>query len=171
MAVYHPEITVIVITKAFSDAANRSPESFKIEVDAPSFDGLLSDLEHMCKEILAAHIQRLVDDNVELLPLHVDVGYSVMSLQKAFTKTIKKAEFDTLKKSSIPDKPPTNLASLQNDIQYGIDMIRSVTADLKKNVQMIGVVQWQWHILNKHFGLVIPQEIVNLQLGFGNDKK
>lgn len=169
MTVYHPEITVVTQLHAFSDNAEVSTNSYQIEVDAPSFDGLLSDLRDICMEISAAHVQYFIDNNIELLPLHIDVGYSIMSLQKSITHTIKKKEFDTLRKSALqPDKPELNPESLQNDIMYGANMIESFP-ELANNIQMIGALNWQWHILNKHFGLFIPQKIQDLAFTYGKD--
>lgn len=171
MTVYYPEITVVTQLHAFSDNANVSTQSYQIEVDAPSFDGLLSDLRDICKEIVAAHVQRFIDDNVEELPLHVDVGYSIMSLTKSITHTIKKNEFDTLRKSTLePDKPQLNSASLQNDIMYGANILESIP-EVSTNIQLIGALNWQWHILNKHFGLHIPQKIQDLATNFGKDSQ
>ena len=155
MAIYTPNITVNV--------NNKSILSYDIQIEAPSFDGLLSDLEHICKELLAAHIQQFVDYSDTEFPVFCTIIYDVLSIRKRFEHTMDRKEFENLKSLSSAEKMNLKLdvASLQNDIQYGIDMIRSI-ADITKDVAMLGVVNWQYHILNKHFGLAIPQSIINL---------
>jgi hypothetical protein len=154
---------------------NDYPQSMAyVDIDAPDFDGAIFDMKKLCKQIADAHLQRLAETNY-----HPDFGTQRISI----TVSGKIAGFEERQYAHLDEKlynqlkaertsaekmnQKTDLASLQNDIEYGINMIESVTPDLAKNIQMIGVVNWQWHILNKHFGLVIPQAIQDLAANYG----
>lgn len=135
-------------------------EKYKVQFDAPSFDGLLADLNQMCKEILAGNIQNLVDIGEKKLPMKIIVGYEAMGILKIFDHVITKEELDKLKSLKESDMPPLDTASLQNDIQYGINMLRSESShDGEKSWITNPSIVWQYFILQKHFGIPVPKEL------------
>lgn len=163
MALFHAHLTISDTTRAFdAENHNTSTDEGTIDIEAPSFDGVLMDLNNICKEILAAHIQTFVDDDVRLFPLHCKVEYSLMAIGNTLEKTIDEKLFNDLKtiNEKLPDKPKLDEESLKNDIEYGINMLRSVYSgpDNKAWITNPPIV-WQYYILQKHFGIPVPKEL------------
>jgi hypothetical protein len=161
MVLFHAHLVIADTTKAYDAILhNTSTDEGGISIEAPSFDGALVDLENICKEILAAHVQQFIDDDVKLFPLHCKVEYSLMAISKVFEQIINEELFDKLKSAKEDNRPKLNEESLKNDIEYGINLLRSVYSgpDNKAWITNPPIV-WQYYIMQKHFGIPVPEEL------------
>jgi hypothetical protein len=161
MVLFHAHLVIADITKAYDAGnANTSTDEGGISIEAPSFDGALVDLENICKEILAAHVQQFIDDDVKLFPLHCKVEYSLMAISKVFEQVIDEELFNKLKSAKEDNKPKLDEESLKNDIEYGITMLRSASSPNGEKAWITNpVIVWQYYILQKHFGIPVPEEL------------
>ena len=137
-------------------------EEHAFNIDAPDFESALHELHKLVKDVCyqVARYEVLTSSSDFQRAIEVEgkcfgIGLTDrIKLTKEFEDEIKQA-------NKTPDKPILNEESLKNDIEYGINMIRSVV-DVKKDVAMFGVINWYYHILLKHFGLLIPTEITEI---------
>jgi hypothetical protein len=133
-----------------------------ISIDAPDFDGAISDMKNMCKQISEAHLQKLAE--TEYTPdfgsqrISITVFGKIAGFETRQSAHLDKELYEKLREQRLqPDKPKLNEESLKNDIEYGINMLRSTLND-KEWITNPPVV-WQYYILQKHFGIPVPKEL------------
>lgn len=129
-----------------------------VDIEAPDLDAVVSETEELCKQLLDLTLQQLVDTDGERV--EVQIRYELLGLEKSFKQNLTFEEFESRKKAPEPERPKLNLESLQNDIEYGLNMIRSGMAmsEVAKYPGVMAELGWFYHVLQKHFGLAIPNE-------------
>ena len=134
-----------------------------IKIEAPDVEGMIWDLGKASQQIMNNLGKALVFGNSDFLitedkyPLRLEVAGSCFGFKSIYSLNINKDYVDNLK-SNIKPEPKLNKDSLLNDIQIGVTMLRSEFTSHKLTDQMVACIGWQYHILEKHFGLEMPED-------------
>lgn len=132
------------------------PRNFTCVFEVPDFESAMSELKQLVKDVC----KWMADDYALTIQSSHDFDIYVIGEifgQKVYAReTVNNAYIEKLKNQT-PNKPKLNEESLKNDIDYGINMLRSTLSD-KEWITNPNVV-WQYYILQKHFGIPVPKEL------------
>jgi len=164
MVLFHAEIDVKKETRqGLVKLYDMGSFILNITIDVPDFDSALVELQNNCKQVLAAHLQQEVDTNrgdKEPLTSNITVTGIIAGLRYYFTYALTDERYEELRAKKQPDKPKLNEESLQHDIEYGITMLRSASSPTGDKAWITNpVIVWHYFILQKHFGIPVPEEL------------
>jgi len=164
MVLFHAEIDVKKETRqGLVKLYDMGSFILNITIDVPDFDSALVELQNNCKQVLAAHLQQEVDTirgDKEARTSHIIVTGVISGLRYHFTYELTDELYRELRaKKDIP-KPKLDEESLKHDIDYGITMLRSASSPSGDKAWITNpTIVWQYYILQKHFGIPVPEEL------------